>query len=287
MALDYARIKHWAFPEIRQSYAAKDSIFYALGLGLGEDPVDARQLRYVYEDGLKAFPTQAVVLAYPGFWMQNPETGIDWVKVVHGEQRLRLHRPLPAAGTVRARAHVSHVIDKGAGKGALVITERTLVDDATGEALATLAQTTFCRADGGFGQGDTPPEPLPAVPERAPDAVREIAILPQAALLYRLNADPNPLHADPAVARAAGFERPILHGLCTYGVAARALLDAFADGDGDRLAELNVRFSRPVFPGETLQVRMWREADGRVRFDARIPARDVTVLSHGVAELRP
>ncbi len=287
MALDYARIKHWAFPEIRQSYAAKDSIFYALGLGLGEDPVDARQLRYVYEDGLKAFPTQAVVLAYPGFWMQNPETGIDWVKVVHGEQRLRLHRPLPAAGTVRARAHVSHVVDKGAGKGALVITERTLVDDATGEALATLAQTTFCRADGGFGQGDTPPELLPAVPERAPDAVREIAILPQAALLYRLNADPNPLHADPAVARAAGFERPILHGLCTYGVAARALLDAFAGGDGDRLAELNVRFSRPVFPGETLQVRMWREADGRVRFDARIPARDVTVLSHGVAELRP
>ncbi len=110
--------------------------------------------------------------------------------------------------------------------------------------------------------------------------------MPQAALLYRLNADPNPLHADPEVARAAGFDKPILHGLCTYGVAARALVDTFAEGDGDQLLELNVRFSRPVFPGETLEVRMWREGGGRVLFDARVPARDVTVLSNGVAEFR-
>ncbi|WP_454733870.1 MULTISPECIES: MaoC/PaaZ C-terminal domain-containing protein [Cupriavidus] len=290
MPLDYQRIKHWDFPEVVQTYGEKDSILYALGLGLGEQPDDPRQLRYVYEARLKAFPTQAVVLAYPGFWMQDPRSGIDWVRIVHGEQRLRLHRPLPAAGTVRARARISHVIDKGADKGALVIIERTLVDDASGAELATVTHTTFCRADGGFGQGDAPPEPLPAAPARAPDAVRSLAILPQAALLYRLNADPNPLHADPEVARAAGFDKPILHGLCTYGVAARALVDTFADGDGDRLLELNVRFSRPVFPGETLAVRMWRDGshDGaqRVLFDARIAARDVTVLSNGVAEFR-
>ncbi|WP_020206527.1 MaoC/PaaZ C-terminal domain-containing protein [Cupriavidus sp. WS] len=290
MPLDYQRIKHWDFPEVVQTYGEKDSILYALGLGLGEQPDDPRQLRYVYEARLKAFPTQAVVLAYPGFWMQDPRSGIDWVRIVHGEQRLRLHRPLPAAGTVRARARISHVIDKGADKGALVIIERTLVDDASGAELATVTHTTFCRADGGFGQGDAPPEALPAAPARAPDAVRSLAILPQAALLYRLNADPNPLHADPEVARAAGFDKPILHGLCTYGVAARALVDTFADGDGDRLLELNVRFSRPVFPGETLAVRMWRDGshDGaqRVLFDARIAARDVTVLSNGVAEFR-
>lgn len=290
MPLDYQRIKHWDFPEVVQTYGEKDSILYALGLGLGEQPDDPRQLRYVYEARLKAFPTQAVVLAYPGFWMQDPRSGIDWVRIVHGEQRLRLHRPLPAAGTVRARARISHVIDKGADKGALVIIERTLVDDASGAELATVTHTTFCRADGGFGQGDAPPEALPAAPARAPDAVRSLAILPQAALLYRLNADPNPLHADPEVARAAGFDKPILHGLCTYGVAARALVDTFADGDGDRLLELNVRFSRPVFSGETLAVRMWRDGshDGaqRVLFDARIAARDVTVLSNGVAEFR-
>jgi len=290
MPLDYQRIKHWDFPEVVQTYGEKDSILYALGLGLGEQPDDPRQLRYVYEARLKAFPTQAVVLAYPGFWMQDPRSGIDWVRIVHGEQRLRLHRPLPAAGTVRARARISHVIDKGADKGALVIIERTLVDDASGAELATVTHTTFCRADGGFGQGDAPPEALPAAPARAPDAVRSLAILPQAALLYRLNADPNPLHADPEVARAAGFDKPILHGLCTYGVAARALVDTFADGDGDRLLELNVRFSRPVFPGETLAVRMWRDGSHdsaqRVLFDARIAARDVTVLSNGVAEFR-
>ncbi|MGO4331022.1 MaoC/PaaZ C-terminal domain-containing protein [Cupriavidus sp. M-11] len=290
MPLDYNRIKHWDFPEVVQTYGEKDSILYALGLGLGEQPTDPRQLRYVYEAQLKAFPTQAVVLAYPGFWMQDPKSGIDWVRIVHGEQRLRLHRPLPPSGTVRARARVSHVIDKGADKGALVIVERTLVDDASGAELATVTHTTFCRADGGFGQGDAAPEALPAAPARAPDAVHSLAILPQAALLYRLNADPNPLHADPQVARAAGFDKPILHGLCTYGVAARALVDTFAGGDGDRLLELGVRFSRPVFPGETLEVRMWRdgERDGahRVLFDARIQARDVTVLSHGVAEVR-
>ncbi|NUA26751.1 MaoC/PaaZ C-terminal domain-containing protein [Cupriavidus basilensis] len=286
MPLDYNHIKNWDFPEVTQTYGEKDSILYALGLGLGEQPTDPRQLRYVYEAQLKAFPTQAVVLAYPGFWMQDPKSGIDWVRIVHGEQRLRLHRPLPVSGTVRARARVTHVIDKGADKGALVIVERTLVDAATGAELATVNHTTFCRADGGFGQGDTAPEALPAAPARAPDAARSQAIMPQAALLYRLNADPNPLHADPEVARAAGFDAPILHGLCTYGVAARALVDTFANGDGDQLLELNVRFSRPVFPGETLEVRMWREGGGRVLFDARVPARDVTVLSNGVAEFR-
>ena len=162
MPLDYATVKDWRFDEVRQRYDEKDAMLYALGIGLGQDPEDERQLRYVYERDLLAFPTMSVVLGYPGFWVRDPRTGIDWIKVVHGEQRLAMHAPLPASGVIIGRSRNTHVVDKGADKGALVITERTLHDEA-GACLATLTQTTFCRGDGGFGGGDDGP---PCPPRR-------------------------------------------------------------------------------------------------------------------------
>ena len=292
MSLNYDTIKNWRFDDIHHTYTDKDTMLYGLGIGLGEDPLDATQLPYVYEGlgagtgagDLRAFPTMSVVLGYPGFWMRDPRAGIDWVRLVHGEQRLTLHAALPAQGTVLARNRITHVIDKGAGKGALVVTERTLYDEA-GQHLATLAQTSFCRGDGGFGQGDAPPAALPAPPERAPDRQISLHISPRAALIYRLSADMNPLHADPAVARKAGFERPILHGLCTYGMAARAIVQAWADGDASRLAQLDVRFSSPVFPGETLAFDMWQEGDD-IRYTARSVQRNVLTLNCGVARIK-
>ena len=164
-----------------------------------------------------------------------------------------------------------------------MVAERTL-HDASGKLLATLAQTSFCRGDGGFGQGDAPPAALPAAPDRAPDRQVQIKISPRAALIYRLSADMNPLHADPEVAGKAGFKQPILHGLCTYGMAARAIAQAWAGGDANRLVQLDVRFSSPVYPGETLAFDMWRE-DDEIRYTARSVERNIQTLNCGVAKV--
>ncbi|GAB1577782.1 MaoC/PaaZ C-terminal domain-containing protein [Bordetella petrii] len=282
--MDYDTIKNWRFEDIRHRYDDKDTMLYALGIGLGHDPLDADQLRYVYERDLRAFPTLATVLAHPGFWMNDPRAGIDWVRLVHGEQRLALHAPLPASGTVVGKSRITHVIDKGADKGALVITERKLHDES-GACLATLRQTTFCRGDGGLARSDDSPAPLAPAPTRAPDRQCSLAVAPNAALLYRLNADRNPLHADPEVARRAGYPQPILHGLCTYGMAAHAIVRSWCDYDAARLTSLDARFSAPVYPGETLQFDMWRGADGALQFTVRAPARDVVVMSHGAATI--
>lgn len=286
MPLDYAVVKNWQFADVTQEYTEKDTILYALSIGLGHDPLDERQLPFVYEARLQAFPTMPVVLGFPGFWMQDPDAGITWVKLVHGEQRLTLHKPLAKAGKVVGRCRVSHVIDKGAEKGALVIVERKLFCAHDHALLATIEQTTFCRADGGFEAGDSPPEALPKVPPAPPDFTCTLPILPQAALLYRLNADLNPLHVDPKVALQAGYPKPILHGLCTYGVAAHAILRTFCEYKPERLAYLHTRFSSPVFPGETLVCEMWRADSGKIHFQAKAMERNIVVLGNGIAGIK-
>jgi acyl dehydratase len=285
MAIDYQRLKNWPFQEVEHKYTAKDTILYALGLGLGADPVDREQLRFVYEDGLKALPTMAVVLALPGQWSKTPESGVNWKLVLHGEQGLVLHRPLPPAGTVVARTVIDEIIDKGKDKGALVYSHRDIRDKETGALLASLSSTSFLRGDGGFGGPSGPTRPVHALPERAPDLVCDIATLPQAALIYRLSGDYNPLHADPEVAKTAGFPRPILHGLCTFGVAGHALLRALCAYDAGRLKRMEVRFSSPVFPGETVRSEMWEEGAGRFGFRCKVVERGVTVINNGLAEI--
>ena len=293
MPIDYHRLKARDFGVIRQTYTERDTLLYALSLGLGNDPLDPDALPFIYEGapgGLRALPTLAAVLGYPGFWARQPDSGIDWVRLMHGEQGLTLHRPLPAAGTVLGRNRISHLIDKGEGKGAIVVVERQ-VEGEDGTLYATLRQVIFCRGDGGFSQlngGQPSDPPLPALPttpeDRAPDCTDDQPTRPEAALLYRLMGDDNPLHADPAVARAAGFERPILHGLASYGLAARAILRQCAGNDPARLRSLDLRFAAPVFPGETLRTEIWREGS-RVQFRARVLERDRVVLSHGVAQI--
>ena len=284
MAVDYQHLLHYPIPEVRQKYTRKDTMLYALGIGLGADPMDEQQLRYVYEDGLQVLPTYPVVLGHPGFWWKKPDTGVDWVRIVHGEQGLIIHKLPPPEGELIGRTRVTGIVDKGAGKGILVYSERTLTDAATGELLATLPNTTFCRGDGGIGAPTGPTPPVHELPTREPDVSITLDTLPQAALIYRLSGDDNPLHADPKVARAAKFDRPILHGLCTFGVAGHALVKAL-DYNASRIASMHARFTAPVYPGESLTTDIWR--DGTLwSFRTRVAARDLVVLGNGRLQLQ-
>jgi|ERR1051326_2263289 acyl dehydratase len=286
MAIDYARLKAWQFADVKQRYTARDAILYALGVGLGRDPVDAEELRFLYEDGLAVLPTFAVVLGYPGGWLRDPNTGVDWKQVLHGEQELVLHRPLPPEGEVAGRTRIEEIIDKGAGKGALIYSSREVVDLSSGEKLCTLKSTTFCRGDGGFGGPTGPTKSPQPIPQKPHDLACDLPTSPRAALIYRLSGDYNPLHIDPAVARVAGFPRPILHGLATYGVAGHALLKTLCGYDATRLARMDVRFSAVVFPGETLRTEIWRTGPGKAAFRCRVLERDSVVLNNGHAEYR-
>src|SRR5262249_43431495 len=250
MPIVYDKLLALKIPEVVHSYGPKDCMLYALGVGFGLDPLNEDELAFVYERNLKVLPTMAVVLGYPGFWVKDLDTGIDWIKVVAGEYDLTLHRPLAPSGTVIGHTRVLEIVDKGAGKGAIVYSERTIEDQANGAPLATIVQTTFCRGDGGFGGPPREPRPVHAIPTRGPDLVCDLPTRPEMALISRRSGDPNPLHANPAVAKAAGFPRPILHGLGTFGVAGHAILKTCCGYDPARLTAIAGRFSTPVFPGE-------------------------------------
>ncbi len=280
----YEKLLALKIPEVEHSFGPKDCILYALGLGLGQDPMNEDELAFVYEKNLKALPTFALVQGYSPYWLRNPDSGVNWTKVVHGEQGFTLHQPVKTQGTVIGRTRIVEVIDKGEGKGALVYSERQVTDKASGELLATLKQTTFCRGDGGFG-GPLREAPAPhPLPERVPDLVCDLPTRPEMALIYRLSGDVNPLHAEPEFAKAAGFPRPILHGLATFGVAGHALLKSLCGYDPARLAAMTGRFSAPVYPGETIRTEIWR--DGKVAsFRARVLERDVLAVNNGRAEI--
>lgn len=282
--MDVNAIRNHRFASVEQDYTARDTMLYALGLGYGSDPLDTAQLAYVYEENLQAVPSMVNVIAHPGFWAKDPKFGIDWVKILHGEQSFELFRPLPASGRMRGEYSIEAIEDMGADKGAKLYQLKDLFDAATGEKVATVRTVLFMRGDGGQGGfGVAPPAPAP-LPDASPDAVIEIATLPQQALIYRLSGDYNPIHADPAPARRAGFPAPILHGLCSLGIATRAIVQACCDNRPDRLKSLSLRFSKPVFPGETLAVEIFR-TDGGVQFRCRVKERDAVVLDRGRAEI--
>jgi acyl dehydratase len=286
MAIVYDKLMALDLPAKEQSYDSKDCMLYALGIGLGHDPMNEDELPFVYEKNLKVLPTMATVLGHPGFWMREHNTGIDWVKIVNGEQSVTLHQPLRSANTVIGKQRIVEIIDKGAGKGVLVLNERKVSDKASGAPIATITQTTFCRGDGGFGGPPRKaPEPHP-LPTRAPDLVCDLPTRPEAALIYRLSGDRNPLHSDPAVAKQAGFPRPIAHGLGTFGTACHAVLKTVCGYDPDKLVSFAGRFSAPVFPGETIRTEMWRDG-AVVSFRARVVERDVIAVNNGRAEVMP
>ncbi len=279
------RLLEWPFQDVVQTYTVRDTLLYALSVGFGSDPTDADQLRYVFEKDLTVVPSMAVVLGHPGPYVTDPTAGIDFRKIVYGEQTMELLRPLPAAATVRARERVIAVLDKGREKGTLLRTERRIVDDSTGELLAILTATLMCRGDGGSGASYGEASPVHMLPNSEPQRTVEVSILPQAALLYRLNGDTNPLHADPELARRAGFDRPILHGLCSYGLAVNALLKTWCEYDATRISSVRSRFSAPVYPGETLTFETWRDGQ-TLSFRAWSKERGVKVLDNGCALLR-
>jgi len=284
MTIVYDKLMALEIAPAEQVYEPKDCMLYALGCGLGHDPMNDDELAFVYEKNLKVLPTMATVLGHTGSLVRDPHTGIDWVMVVNGEQGFTLHRPLAGQGVVIGRTRIVEVIDKGAGKGALLFTERDITDKATGESVATITQTIFCRGDGGFGG---PPRQAPAphaLPARDPDAVCDLGTRPEMALIYRLSGDYNPLHAEPAAAKAAGYPRPILHGLGTFGVSGHAVLKTMCNYDPARLVSFSGRFSAPVFPGETIRTEMWRDG-AVVSFRARVVERDVIAINHGRAEV--
>ena len=284
MAINYEKLLNFDIPQVEQKLTKRDTMLYALGVGLGSDPLDLQQLQFVYEENLKALPTMAIILGYPGPWHAAEETGITRSHVVHGEQGFVIHKPLPVEGTIIGKTRVTAVLDKGKDKGALLVTACDVRDKATDELICTLTSTTFCRADGGFGGPSGPVKTPHPVPEGPAQQVCDLPTLPQAALIYRLSGDYNPLHADPAYAAKAGFKMPILHGRATFSVVGHALVKTVCDYDPLRLKSMEGRFSSPVYPGETIRTEMW--VDGKVvSFRATVPARGVTVLNNGRAEI--
>src|SRR5690606_16006289 len=230
MPLDYARLKSWSSPDIRQRYSQRDTILHALSVGAGialdngSRDSGLPDLPYIYGPTLAVLPTLATVLACDPLWLRNPALDVDWRQVVHGEQFLTMHQPLPAEGEVVGRSRVDEVYDKGPGRGAVLRYSIDLFDAADNTHYATVGLSAFIRGQGGFG-GCASPAPAPhPLPDRSPDASLELPTRTEQAALYRLSGDLNPMHIDPAAAREAGFDRPVLHGLCYYSVACRALL---------------------------------------------------------------
>jgi acyl dehydratase len=282
MAFDPDRLRNWDFGEQRQSYDARDAILYALGIGLPIAAGESGDLDFLVEDRLRVLPSFAVTLATPGMWPKIPALEVDWVKVLHMAHAARFHRPLPAAASVVSRATVTELYDRGAEKGAVCILRRQVADAADGGLYCTIDQTVALRGNGGFGGDLLPKAVRPEMPARAPDHIESVATSPRAALIYRLSGDYNPLHADYKVARQAGYDRPILHGLASYGTACAVLLRAFCRGDPARLKSLSLRFAGVVMPGERLDFACWKEG-GQVLFEAKVA--DGTVMDQGVAQI--
>ncbi|HUS96815.1 MAG TPA: MaoC/PaaZ C-terminal domain-containing protein [Hyphomicrobiaceae bacterium] len=282
MALDYDRLMQTRREGDRFAYSDRETMLYAIGVGMGRDPYDEEELRYVFEkEPLKTVPSMATVLTRTNL-LQG--CGYDYTKVVHGEQRLTLYRALPPEGELIADSYVTEAYDKGEGRGAVIYTDIDVRTADDNQPLYKLGSTTFARGDGGFG-GPSGSGPAPHdIPKRDPDQSCRLEVRRDQALLYRLNGDRNPLHADPELAKRVGFPVPILHGLCTYGTACKAILQTICAYDHTRITGMDVRFSAPVYPGETIETEMWLDGDA-VSFRCRVPERNVVVINNGRCQL--
>ncbi|WP_342723833.1 MaoC/PaaZ C-terminal domain-containing protein [Bradyrhizobium sp. B097] len=281
MPIDYPAVLNLKTEATPYSWSDREVMFYALGIGMGSDPLNERELQFVNDASaiprpLRVVPTFASVCV----WGASPGAiDLSRIMVLDGERDIIFYKPIPVTASVTADARVRGVYDKGKEKGAIIQNEVD-VRDGNGHKIVTILSSTFARGDGGFGgPSEGMPEPH-QVPRRAPDRSVDIPTRPDQALIYRLLGDRNPLHSDPEFARLAGFQRPILHGMCTYGFTCRAVLQTYADYDASAFRRHRARFSAPVFPGETITVNLWKEGNS-ISFEAHIQERQVTVAKNG------
>ena len=288
MPIDVGKVVGARLPDLETSWDEAKVILYHLGVGAGDPPTSETELSYCYEPNLKVLPSFATI---PPFEAMAHISGLDGVDLnpmmlLHGEHEIELHRPLPAAATVQTISTVTGVFDKG--KAALIVVESVSSDPAG--PLFTNRASIFARGEGGFsGESGQPASSQSrtseTAPDRAADLVVEARTIPQQALLYRLSGDRNPLHADPAFAAFGGFDRPILHGLCSFGIVCKAVVDHALEGASASVASYRARFSGVVFPGETLVISMWREAN-LVHIEATTRERSLPVLTSAIVGLR-
>jgi acyl dehydratase len=282
MAINYDTLMAASHSDIPISYAEKDAMLYALGIGMGGNPADARELPFVFEQrGPHTVPTFASMLS-PHTILA--ESGCDLRQVLQRTQGLELYRPLPPAGDLLSNQRVVSVVDHGAGNGAEIEMESELRRKSDDTVICTLSGRFIARADGGFGGPPPVARNWNALPDREPDLVCDLPTRPDQALLFRLSGDFNPLHVDPLVAKMSGFDAPILHGRCIYGIACHAVLKTVCDYDFTLISGFDVRFSSPVFPGDLVTTEMWQDRNV-VSFRCRVKARDVVVVSNGMCTL--
>jgi len=283
MPIDRDEALRYEFPKGVGGWSRDDAILYHLGVGAGVPPTDPGELDYTYEKNLKVLPSFSTVANVGGFpnLFDVPGLKFNPALLLHGEEEIELHQPLPVDAKLESETRIAEIYDKG--KAALLILEVSTVD-ATGVPLFTNRMSLFLRGEGGFG-GPAGPKAHNTVPDREPDGIVESKTLPQQALLYRLNGDKNPLHCDPDFAKLAGFDTPIIHGLCTYGIACKAVVDGALDGDVTRVARYGARFAGVAFPGETFITRYWRERDA-ILIECRVKERDAIVISNAAFQLR-
>lgn len=279
MALNLDHLRNLKFAPTETVLSDREAMLYALSIGLRGDAQNSRELPFVYEKNLKTFPTIALIIGQPRMWMGDQETGITRSMIVHGAQRLSVYSEIPVGIPVLSTNKITAILDKGK-TGAMVVLQRESSNKLDGTLLARSESTVVCRADGGFGAQWGPEHEFKRIPERRADKTLQIETMPNAALLYRLNHDRNPLHVDPDVARSAGFSRPILHGLCTLGLVAVEIFRAFPDAT---LRSIETRFSNPVLPGDAISIELWHE-DNDITFRASTRGGAV-VLDHGSASL--
>jgi acyl dehydratase len=284
--LNQERLLAWPFRDVQCAYSEKDAIMYALCVGLGSDPIDRDHIRYVYEKDLVAFPTLPNVLGMydDDDFLADPEVGIDLSQMLHTEIGLTLHSAVPPTGTVVSRISIDGLIDRGEGRGAILDFSRQIRGAESRDLIATERGSFYLRGNGGFGGSEGSRPRLPAVPDRPPDVTCDLQTTRQTALFFRLFGDRNPIHADPDVAASAGFAAPILHGACTFGIAAHGVVKGLLDYRGERLRHITARFSAPVIPGDVLSVQLWNAEPGRARFRVVVHERDAVVVDNGLAE---
>lgn len=281
--IPYEQVLTTEIPQREFSYSEREVILYALGVGYGSSLDYEHELPFIFEQGLRVVPTMSTVMAFDIGWAS--QIGLDILKFVHGQQQIILHQPLPSRGTILAKSRILDVFDKGRDKGAIILLQTELREKDTGQLLCTKITSSFARGDGGCG-GSKARVPRPhAIPARSVDLVEDVVVPLNQALIYRLSGDSHPLHVDPSFARLAGFPRPILQGLSTFGMACRLVLSNFCDQNPDGIEDFQARFSAPVFPGDTIRFQFWKDA-GMISFRAWSKESHTLVLDHGLAMLR-